>query len=130
VTMTIAVSSRWSAIGGVVGRSPRFSAFTIEFSCYGLWGHCGHGERWFSCPGVPPFDCCAVREGGHYHTRQSPPIRTRIGLVSQFRDHIPNNSDSDADGIPGPHSHKSSSWPEITRFGSSGEDGSGSPLDG
>jgi hypothetical protein len=33
VTMTIAVSSRWSAIGGVVGRSPRFSAFTIGFSC-------------------------------------------------------------------------------------------------
>jgi hypothetical protein len=33
VAVTIAVSSRWSAVGGVVDRSPRFSAFAIGFSC-------------------------------------------------------------------------------------------------
>jgi hypothetical protein len=26
-------------------------------------GHCGHGERWFPCPNVPPFLYGDVREG-------------------------------------------------------------------
>jgi hypothetical protein len=89
VAMTVAVRSRRSAVRGVVGRSPHFSAFTIGLSSYGLWGHCGHSECWFPCPGVPPFYYCAVREGTHCHTRQAPPIRARIGLVSQSGDHIP-----------------------------------------
>jgi hypothetical protein len=33
VAVTVAVSSRWSAVGGVVGRSPHFSAFAVGFSC-------------------------------------------------------------------------------------------------
>jgi hypothetical protein len=33
VAVTVVVSSRWSAVEGVVGRSPRFSAFVIGFSC-------------------------------------------------------------------------------------------------
>jgi hypothetical protein len=53
-------------------------------------GNCGHGERWFPCPGLPPFYCCAAREGTHCHTRQAPPIRARIGSVSRSGDHFPN----------------------------------------
>jgi hypothetical protein len=33
VAVTVTVSSQWSAVGGVVGRSPRFSTFAIGFSC-------------------------------------------------------------------------------------------------
>jgi hypothetical protein len=32
VAVTVAVRSRWSAVGGVVGRFPRFSAFVIGLS--------------------------------------------------------------------------------------------------
>jgi hypothetical protein len=39
---------------------------------------------------VPPFYCCAAREGVHCYTRQAPPIRAWIGLVFQSEDHIPN----------------------------------------
>jgi hypothetical protein len=41
-------------------------------------------------PWLAPFYCGAAREGVHCHTRQSPPIRTRIGSVSRSGDHIPN----------------------------------------
>jgi hypothetical protein len=37
-------------------------------------------------PACPPFYCGAAREGVHYHTRQAPPIRTRIGSVSRSGD--------------------------------------------
>jgi hypothetical protein len=57
-----------------------------------LWGHCGHGERWFPCPDLPPFYCGAAREGTHYHTRQTPPIRARIESVSRSGDHVSNKS--------------------------------------
>jgi hypothetical protein len=60
VTVAVVVGGRRSAVGGVVGHSPRFSAFVIGFSCWSLWGHCGHGEHWFPCPDVPPFYCCAA----------------------------------------------------------------------
>jgi hypothetical protein len=41
-------------------------------------------------PACPPFYCGAAREGVHYHTRQAPPIRARIGSVSRSGDHFPN----------------------------------------
>jgi hypothetical protein len=37
------------------------------------------GSRALACPS---FYYYAVREGVHCHTRQAPPIRTRIGLIS------------------------------------------------
>jgi hypothetical protein len=51
-----------------------------------LWGHNGHNECWFPCPGLPPFYCGAAREGAHCHTRQAPPIRARIGSISRSGD--------------------------------------------
>jgi hypothetical protein len=44
-------------------------------------GHCGYGECWFPCPGVPPFLIwCYARGGGALpQERQVPSIRARDG---------------------------------------------------
>jgi hypothetical protein len=56
----VGVVVRRSAVGGEMSQSPRFSAFLIGLSRQALWGHCGHDERWFPYPGLPPFYCCAA----------------------------------------------------------------------
>jgi hypothetical protein len=92
-SVTVGVEGRRSTVGCRRRREsiPRFSASLIGLTSLGFVGHYGHGERWFPCPGLPPFYCGAAREGVHCHTRQAPPIRAQIGSVSRSEDHIPNN---------------------------------------
>jgi hypothetical protein len=51
----------------------------------------------FCAPACLTFYCGAAREGAHYHTRQAPPIRARLGSGNRSGDpsegdHIPNTS--------------------------------------
>jgi hypothetical protein len=65
-SVSVGVESHRLAVGcrGEVSQSPRFSASLIGLRSLGFVGHCGHGERWFPCPGLPPFFIVALHERG------------------------------------------------------------------
>jgi hypothetical protein len=60
-SVRVGVEGRRSGVRGEVSQSPRFSASLIGLRSLGFVGHCGHDERWFPCPGLPPF-IVALRE--------------------------------------------------------------------
>jgi hypothetical protein len=65
-SVSVGVESRRSAVGcrGEVSQSPRFSASLIGLRSLEFVGHCGHDERCFPCPGLPPFFIVALCERG------------------------------------------------------------------
>jgi hypothetical protein len=90
VAVAVTVRSRWSTVGDVMGRSPRFSAFAIGLSSYGLWGHCGTVNVGSYAPACPLLLLPYARGAPLSYKVSAPPIRTRIRLVSQSGDHILN----------------------------------------
>jgi hypothetical protein len=61
-SVRVGVEGRRSPVGagGEVSQSPRFSASLIGLRSLGFVEHCGHDERWFPCPDLPPFYCGAA----------------------------------------------------------------------
>jgi hypothetical protein len=81
---------------GVVGSSPRYSAFGIRPRNRVCGEHCGHDEHWFLCPGVPPFCIVLHKRGSLPQEWQAPPIRARVGVFPchglpspTWGDHLP-----------------------------------------
>jgi hypothetical protein len=58
-----------------------------------LWGHCGHGERWFPCLGLPPLLLWRCARGGPLPYTAGAPDQgaDRIGFpIYRPGDHFPN----------------------------------------
>jgi hypothetical protein len=78
-SVRVGVESRRSGVEGEVSQSPRFNAPLIDLRSLGFVGHCGHGERWFPYPDLPPF-IVALRERG--------PLPYTTGAPDQDADRI------------------------------------------
>jgi hypothetical protein len=80
VTVAVVVGGRQSeAWWAVPLTSAPSRSDLVARVCGGTVGTVNVGSCAAACP---LYYCYAAREGAHCHTRQAPPIRARIGLVS------------------------------------------------